>query len=41
MYCIIKCIVQGKKARDKNADLRRLAQLLCKNANLCHPSSMC
>ena len=23
MYCIIKCIVQGKQARVKNADLRR------------------
>ena len=22
MYCIIKCIVQGKEARVKNADLR-------------------
>ena len=22
MYCIIKCIVQGKQARVKNADLR-------------------
>ena len=22
MYCIIKCIVQGKQARIKNADLR-------------------
>jgi len=25
MYCIIKCIVQGKQARVKNADLRHLS----------------
>ena len=25
MYCIIKCIVQGKQARVKNADLRDLS----------------
>ena len=24
MYCIIKCIVQGKQAPVKNADLRRI-----------------
>ena len=25
MYCIIKCIVQGKQARVKNADLHHLS----------------
>ena len=25
MYCIIKCTVQGKQARVKNADLRHLS----------------
>jgi len=25
MYCVIKCIVQGKQTRVKNADLRHLS----------------
>ena len=45
MYCIIKCIVQGKQACVKNADLYCIItcivqgkQARVKNADLRHPS---
>ena len=49
MYCIVKCIVQGKQARVKNADLRHpspmcqdlLYSTSCDNAELLGAAHVC
>ena len=41
MYCIIKCIVQGKQARVKNADLRHPSCTVVIQTQICVTRPQC